>query len=315
MTFPMIVTHLTFKLNCVHETNQSKCVSIINDIRIMILSWKLYARFKVAYFVSIISTQIYNLKYFCNLANVEEVRGERHEDKTNEHEVEAEAKCDGLTEVQVISSSMSTDDDNDETSIITEIVEEEPTDDEKSKVEKMKKRKKLMCYVVAYSCYLIILVLLFNYYPNSSHDKILKPIENELNRMEKIKHFDINLETHYCSKSYTFDEKVNVTVRGSTFMRELVLIFRKDAYLKFIGTTCKESIEIVGYGLLHTDFQDSSFLGYKTINFRGDGSLKCKRSTYLGVTTFDHHGKLQQDMTGCVFVGSKSNIQDNSNAC
>lgn len=113
---------------------------------------------------------------------------------------------------------------------------------------------------------------------------------------------DINLDATYCDEFYKFDEKVNVTVHGTTFMYAIGFKFKKDAHLTFIGVTCKSDIEIEGHAWLHTHFQDSSFHGEKQITFHGDGSMNCNGSTYLGRTTFDHRGKLRQNITNCVYV-------------
>lgn len=126
----------------------------------------------------------------------------------------------------------------------------------------------------------------------------------KIDEMEIFKPVDINVDAVYCDRTYTYDEKVNVTVRGTTYMYSIGFKFKKDAHLTFIGVTCKSEIQIEGNALLHTTFLDSSFHGEKEIIFHGDGSVNCNRSTYLARTTFNHHGKLQQNTTNCVYVRS-----------
>lgn len=124
---------------------------------------------------------------------------------------------------------------------------------------------------------------------NSSNTDLFEPV-------------DISVDAVYQDATYTYDEKVNVTVRGTTFMYSIAFKFKKDAHLTFIGVTSKGQTKIEGNALLHTNFHDSSFHSEKEIIFHGDGSVNCNGSTYLARTTFDHHGKLQQNTANCLYV-------------
>lgn len=81
----------------------------------------------------------------------------------------------------------------------------------------------------------------------------------ELNKIENIAQFEFNKQIYLDSKTYTFDEKVDLTVRGSTFMRDANFIFRDHANLTFTGNTCMGSITFESHGLFNAKFQENKF--------------------------------------------------------
>lgn len=193
------------------------------------------------------------------------------------------------------------DDDNEE--------QEESDDREDSKKDSFKlifKKIKIIsfvvvCYFVLFIAMLMVTIMFANRIRNSRTDNMNA---TESDQIEEFKQQIINVDAIYYDCSYTFPDKVNVTVRGTTYMQSVRFKFMKDSQLTFVGVTCKNAIKIEGYALLHINFHDSSFHGEKNVLFHGDGSMNCNGSTYLDRTTFDHHGKLQQNMTNCVFVNS-----------
>lgn len=118
-----------------------------------------------------------------------------------------------------------------------------------------------------------------------------------------MRNFIIDDERHFSSKTYTFDEKIDLTIRETIFKRNVEFQSHNDARIMLNETTCMGSIRIVGHGLLDINIQGTSILGNSVaILYRG-GSLNCDRSTFMGRNTIENHGKFQTVSTKCFYLG------------
>lgn len=130
--------------------------------------------------------------------------------------------------------------------------------------------------------------------------KMCKSIISVLSEKEsekEIEHYNIEGETFLSSKVYTYDEKVDITVRRTTFTGSVVFEFHNDAGLTFDRTTVMGSIRIIGHGLLDIVLQRTTFMGPCNTYFYQGGSLNCQRSTFM--ERAEHYGKFQKYTERC----------------